>query len=90
VTACPRCGGSIAADAEVCRHCLLVLDREGWGHDAGRLGADGRGGGRELEDPPVGPIPLEGSGMAGGVFGVANAGLRLVTLGLLGRRRKHD
>ncbi len=86
---CPSCGGSLLAEAEVCRHCLHVLDREGWGHDAGRLGADGRGAGGELQDPPVGPIPLSGSGLAGGIYGAANAGLRLVTLGLLGRREKH-
>jgi hypothetical protein len=88
VSSCPKCGGTVQADAEVCRHCLHILDREGWGHDAGRLGADGRGSGRELEDPGVGPIPVSGSGLAGGVAGVANAGLRLVTTGLLLRRRK--
>jgi hypothetical protein len=88
VTECPRCGGSVRDDAEVCRHCLLVLDREGWGHDAGRLGADGRGGGREPEQPPVGPIPVTGSGLAGGIHGVATAGFRLVTTGLLLRRRR--
>ena len=89
MTECPACGGSIQPSAEVCRHCLHILDREGWGHDAGRLGADGRGGGREPEEPPVGPIPVTGSGLAGGLAGAANAGLRLVTTGLLlGRRRR--
>jgi hypothetical protein len=87
VKECPKCGGSVAHDAEVCRHCLHILDREGWGHDAGRLGADGRGGGREPEDPPVGPVPLSGSGLAGGVAGAASAGFRLLTTGLLLKRR---
>jgi len=88
MAACLSCGGSVQANAEVCRHCLHILDGAGWEHDAGRLGADGRGGGREPEEPPVGPIPLSGSGLAGGVLGIANAGLRLVTLGLLGRRKE--
>jgi hypothetical protein len=86
--ACPRCGESLEAEARVCRHCLHILDREGWRHDAGRLGADGRGGGHEPEDPPVGPLPVTGSGLSGGVYGVANAGLRLVTAGFLARRGK--
>jgi hypothetical protein len=90
VSTCPRCDGSVATDAEVCRHCLHILDREGWGHDAGRLGADGRGAGREPEDPPVGPIPVSGSGLAGGLAGVATAGFRLVTAGLLLRRRRRQ
>ena len=82
---CPRCGQPLAAEAKVCRHCLHVIDREAWqAHDAGRLGADDRGGGVPLEDPPVGPIPVTGSGLAGGAFGGA---LRLVTAGLLARRR---
>jgi hypothetical protein len=88
VPECPKCGASIQPDAEVCRHCLHIVDREGWEHDAGRLGADGRGGGRELEDPPVEPLPVTGSGLAGGVHGVATAGFRLVTTGLLLKRRR--
>jgi hypothetical protein len=87
VRECPRCGGSIEADARICRHCLHIVDREGWQHDAGRLGADGSGGGRELEDPPVEPLPVTGSGLAGGVHGAAAAGLRLVATGLLVQRR---
>jgi hypothetical protein len=88
VLECPRCGGALRENAEVCRHCLLILDREGWGHDAGRLGADGRGGGHELDDPAVDAIPVAGSGLAGGVFGAATAGFRLVTTGLLLKRRR--
>jgi hypothetical protein len=94
VRTCPKCGGSVRAEAEVCRHCLNIIDREGWGHDAGRLGADGRGAGREPEDPPVGPIPVSGSGLAGGfgggIAGAANAGFRLLATGLLLRRRRRD
>jgi hypothetical protein len=95
---CPNCGEVLQAEAKICRHCLYVVDREAWQqHDAGRLGADDRGGGHELEDPPVGPIPLTGSGMAGGAFGaLASAfgalasALRLVTAALLARpRRRH-
>jgi hypothetical protein len=58
---CPSCGAELVPDARVCRHCLHVLDREAWRqHDAGRLGADGRGGGRPLADPPAGPLPAAG------------------------------
>ena len=96
MTACPKCGEPLQAAADVCRHCLHVLDRERWQqHDAGRLGADDRGGGRPIEDPPVGPIPLTGGGVAGaGLGGIAGAlaalgnGLRLVTTALLARRRR--
>jgi len=67
---CSRCSAALPADAYVCRHCLHVVDREAWAqHDAGQLGADERGGGRPLEDPPVGPIPLTSSG--GGAFASA-------------------
>jgi hypothetical protein len=91
---CPRCSGSLEAGAAVCKHCLLFLGRDRWRHDAGRLGADDRGAGRPLEDPPVGPIPIEGSGLAGGtsdaalVGAAANSGFRLFTTRLLGRRRQ--
>jgi hypothetical protein len=90
---CPSCGKGLAEDAAVCRHCLHVLDRERWRqHDAGRLGADGRGGGHEHEDPPVGPVPLTAAGMGGiGTEGAAlGSGLRLAITGKLlrwGRRR---
>jgi hypothetical protein len=85
MTACPNCGETIADDANVCRHCLFVIDRGAWQHDAGRLGADARGGGRELDDPARPPLPVTGSGLAGGVLA---SGLRLVTSALLlGRRR---
>jgi hypothetical protein len=93
---CPRCGEPLQAHAKVCKHCLHVVDRVAWQqHDAGRLGADDRGGGHPIEDPPVGPIPLTGGGLAGagaGGIGAAFAalanGLRLVTVSLLGRRRR--
>ncbi|MGH3070954.1 MAG: hypothetical protein ACRDNB_01630 [Gaiellaceae bacterium] len=89
MTTCPQCGGDIEERASVCRHCLQILDDDALArHDAGRLGADGRGAGHQPEDPPVGPIPITGSGIAGGVAGVANTGLRLVTTGLLLRRRR--
>jgi len=74
-----------------------LLDRDAWWkqHDAGRLGANGRGGGQELEDPPAGPIPLTGSGLAGGAFGVIGgvfsalgSVLRLVSAALLSRSRR--
>jgi hypothetical protein len=85
VAGCPRCGKEIATTAGVCRHCLFVLDEDAHRQrDAGRLGADARGGGRELEDPAVGPLPLAGSGLTG----IANAALRLVPTGLLVRRRR--
>ncbi len=59
MAACPRCGTALKDGVAVCATCLLVLDREAWRqHDAGRLGADDRGGGHPLEDPPVGPVPL--------------------------------
>jgi hypothetical protein len=91
VAECPQCGNEIRTGAKVCRHCLVVLDEASWSsHEAGRLGADGRGAGSELVDPGVGPIPVAGSGLAGGVLGVANAGLRLVTTGLLLRRRRRQ
>ena len=85
---CPRCDAELKAGAAVCRSCLFVVDRERWQHDAGRLGADDRGGGRPLEDPPVGPLPLTAGGMASGVAGSA---ARLFTAGKLlrwGKRAK--
>jgi hypothetical protein len=87
MSACPRCGQALQADAQVCRHCLHVLDREAWQrHDAGRLGADSRGGGRPLEDLPVGPLPLTGGASA---VGLAGSALRLIGVAtLLQRRRK--
>lgn len=95
---CPKCGEPLEDDVKVCRHCLHVVDRDAWlQHDAGRLGADDRGGGRPIEDPPVGPIPLAGSGVAGGssgalgsAFGALGNGLRLVTAALLARSRRRD
>jgi hypothetical protein len=84
MTACPRCGEALPAEADVCRHCLHVVDRDAWQqHDAGRLGADDRGGGRPLDDPPVGPIPLAGVG--GGGFASA---LRLFGATMLARPRR--
>jgi hypothetical protein len=83
----------LRAAAKVCRHCLYVLDREAWQqHDAGRLGADDRGGGHPLEDPPVAPLPLTGSGVAGGPSGAFGGALRLIGAAILlrprgGRRR---
>jgi len=80
--------------AAVCKHCLYILGRDRWRHDAGRLGADDRGGGQPLEDPPVGPIPIDGSGLVGGtsdaaiVGGAANSGSRLFTTRLFSRRRR--
>jgi hypothetical protein len=62
MAACPKCGESLESGARVCRHCFSVVDREGWQQqDAGGLGADERGGGHPLEDPPVGPVPITGS-----------------------------
>ena len=88
MTACPACHEPLDDGARVCRHCLHVLDAEGWQqHDPGHLGADDRGGGSPLEDPPVGPLPLTDSGMAGGWFGSA---LRLIPAGLLARSRRGD
>ena len=90
---CPRCGEELRADAKLCRHCLHVVDREAWQqHDAGRLGADDRGGGHPLENPPVAPLPLTGSGVAGGPFGAFGGALRLIGAAVLlrprgGRRR---
>lgn len=56
---CPRCGGALEAELRVCRHCLLVLDRDVWNaHDAGCLGGDGRGRGRPLEDARIPPLPF--------------------------------
>jgi hypothetical protein len=85
---CPRCGTSLRDDAAVCGSCLYVLDRERWQHDAGRLGADGRGGGAPLEDAPVGPVPLTAGSMDAG--GAVGSGVRLWMTGRLlrwGRRR---
>jgi hypothetical protein len=88
MSSCPNCGESLQAEAKVCRHCLHVVDRDTWQqHDAGRLGADDRGGGHPIEDPPIGPIPLTGSGLAGGMLGSA---LRLVGVGRLTRRRRSE
>jgi hypothetical protein len=85
---CPNCGSALKEGVAVCKSCLHVLDREAWGqHDAGRLGADGRGGGHPLEDPPVGPVPLTVGGMEPGVEASA---MRLFITGKLlrwGRRR---
>ena len=92
--ACTRCREGLDDGAQVCRHCLYIVDREGWKHDAGRLGADNRGGGQELEDPSVGPIPLDGSGLVSGDSGAATAGgaanglFRLITTGMLAGVRR--
>jgi hypothetical protein len=76
VATCPKCGESLESGARVCRHCFAVVDREGWQkQDAGGLGADDRGGGRPLEDPSVGPVPITGSNA--GMFD----GLRMLTIG---------
>jgi hypothetical protein len=91
-TTCPRCGEELRSDAVVCRHCLFILDRSRWQHDAGRLGADDRGRGRPLEDPPIEPLPITGSGIAGGALGslgaLANSASRLLAAALLLPRRK--
>lgn len=93
---CPRCDESLEDGARVCRHCLYIVAREGWEHDAGRLGADNRGGGHELEDPPLGPIPVEGSGLVSGradaamAGGAANGLFRLITTGMLARMRRSE
>jgi hypothetical protein len=85
MTTCPACHEQIDDGAKVCRHCFQVLDAAGWQHDPGQLGADDRGAGRPLEDPPVGPLPLTAGGMQGGWFGSA---LSLVPAWLLARPRK--
>jgi hypothetical protein len=91
---CPSCGESVADGAAVCRHCLFVIDREHWQHDAGRLGADDRGAGHPLEDPSVGPIPLTGEqvgggGLVGSVQGLLSSIVRLAAVvRLVGRRRR--
>ena len=69
VTTCPSCGATFAEDVQGCRKCFFVLDHEHWRHDSGALGADNRGGGKPLEDPPIGPIPLTGPGAGAGMFG---------------------
>ena len=84
MSACFRCGERLLPDADVCRHCLHVVDPEAWQqHNAGRLGADDRGGGHPLEDPPIGPIPLTGN--QGGAFASA---FRLFGATLLARPRR--
>ena len=96
LSTCPKCSEPLEAQAKVCRHCLHVVDRAAWEqHDAGRFGADDRGCGRPIEDPPVGPIPLTGSGVAGGdpggigaTAGALASGLRLITAALLTRPRR--
>jgi len=86
---CPKCGKQLHAEADVCRYCLHVVDRDAWQqHNAGRLGADDRGGGRPLEDPPVGPLPLTGAGVAGGPFGAFGGALRAVGAAVLLRPRR--
>jgi hypothetical protein len=82
VTACPRCGKPLEVDVAVCRRCLHIVDREKWQHDAGRLGADDRGGGRPLEDPPLGPLPVTGSGLA---FGALGSAARLIPVSFLAK-----
>jgi hypothetical protein len=69
---------------------MHVVDRDTWlrQHDAGRLGADDRGGGSPLEDPPVGPIPLQGSQLAGGPLGALVSALRSMIAALLARPRR--
>jgi len=86
---CPECGSELAEGAAACRSCFAVVDRERWRHDAGRLGADARGGGRELRDPPAGPVPLTGAGVAGGELAPLVAAAKPLSVGKLlkwGRR----
>jgi hypothetical protein len=85
MTTCPACHEQVDEGARVCRHCFQVLDAAGWQHDPGQLGADDRGAGRHLEDPPVGPLPVTESGMEGGMFGSA---LRLIPASFLARGRR--
>ena len=85
MTTCPACHEQLENDARVCRHCFHVLDAEGWQHDPGRLGADDRGAGRPLEDPPVGPLPVGAGAMTGGWLASA---LRRVPAELRARSRK--
>ena len=85
---CPSCGQPVEPDTRVCRRCLFVIDedhrRE---HEAGRLGADDRGGGRPLEDPKVEAVPLTQGGMSAGAFGSA---LRALGAGFLVRPRRRS
>jgi hypothetical protein len=91
VTTCPSCGASLEQDAHVCHECFFVVDHEHWRHESGGLGADNRGGGKPLEDPPIGPIPVTGAGLGGGTFGDLGAsGFRMFGAGRIlrwGRRK---
>jgi hypothetical protein len=90
VTTCPSCGATFAEELQVCRKCFFVLDHEHWRHESGRLGADNRGGGKPLEDPPIGPIPVTAPGLASGVGAGLASGFRMFGTGRIlrwGRRK---
>jgi hypothetical protein len=73
---CPSCGASLEDGARVCQKCFFVVDPEHWHHDAGRLGRDERDRSHELEDPPVGPLPVapDQSGFVGNAFKLFGVG----------------
>jgi hypothetical protein len=85
-TTCPSCGARFEDDTPVCRNCFFVIDRERWNGDAGRLGPDQRDRALELEDAPIGPVPVT---PAPGLGGFAGSAFKLfgVTRILRGRRR---
>jgi hypothetical protein len=64
-TTCPSCGATFEDDTSVCRTCFFVIDHERWNADAGRLGPDQRDRALELEDAPIGPVPVTAPGFGG-------------------------
>lgn len=88
-TVCPSCGATLDGDPAVCRKCFHIIDRSRWQHDAGRLGLDERDRGRELNDPPVGPLPVAPGGPAGFAGSFVGSVFKLWGVGrILSRNRR--
>jgi hypothetical protein len=71
-TTCPSCGATFEDDTPVCRKCFFVIDHARWNQDAGSPGADESDRAKELEDAPIGPVPVTGdfTGNTSRLFGI--------------------
>jgi hypothetical protein len=72
----------------VCRKCFFVIDHGRWSEDAGRLGPDQRDRALELEDAPMGPVPVTAPGAGVGGFATSSFKLFGITRILRGGHRR--
>ena len=71
-TTCPSCGATFEDDTPVCRKCFFVIDHARWNQDGVSPGADESDRAKELEDAPIGPVPVTGdfTGNTSRLFGI--------------------